>query len=241
MQQTYSSPQSHIRNYRPHELIVTEGVAPEHFFVVLQGSVEIIQNDFSVRILTENDVFGLENYYLQRPYTTTARALTRARIAAYATSLIKEIIFDRPQLAEKILSSIARQLEQTTEIATRHIPVDAPADTQQIDCTDGEVIIREGDTGTAMFRLVSSEGGLRVSRRGMALSLITKPGEIFGELSALLGTPRAATVVSCGTSVVEKISITNMDVFVASNPHAVRNLLVSLAIRMHSLLLKITA
>ena len=63
-----------IREYEPRETVVTEGSANDRFYVILHGSVEIFQKDKSVRNLKEGDVFGIENYYLERPYTTTAGA-----------------------------------------------------------------------------------------------------------------------------------------------------------------------
>ena len=88
-----------IRQYAPHDTIVEEGCSNERFYVIMQGSVEILQADKGIRLLKDGDVFGIENYYLQIPYTTTAIARATSRIASYHISMIHEIIYDHPQLS----------------------------------------------------------------------------------------------------------------------------------------------
>ena len=110
-----------IREYEPRETVVKEGADNDRFFVVLQGKVEIFQNRKSIRVLNEGDVFGIENFFLQRPYSTSAKPITKARVASYHASMIKEFIYDRPQLVQQIFESVMRQLEQTTRIAEENI------------------------------------------------------------------------------------------------------------------------
>ncbi len=111
-----------IREYQPHETIVNEGAANDRFFVILTGSVEILQKNKSIRLLKDGDVFGIENYYLNCPYTTTALSQSKSRIASYHISMIEDIIYDHPHLTHQILTSIVKQLEQTTCFAVKQIP-----------------------------------------------------------------------------------------------------------------------
>jgi type IV pilus assembly protein PilB len=67
---------------------------------------------------------------------------------------------------------------------------------------DKDVIIREGNNDLDFFRLV--QGCLSVIKNGKKLAVITEPGEYFGEMAALLGEPRSASVVSNGRSVVKR-------------------------------------
>jgi len=175
-----------IREYKPREIVIPEGASNDRFFVILQGNVEILQNNKSIRVLADGDVFGIENYYLDRPYTTSAVAITNSRIAAYHTNRIKEIIYDRPQLIEQMLSSIMRQLEQTTQVAEENIPFENVVDINETIFKNGDVIIEEGTEGTEIFRLMESQKGLQVTKGGKEVGIITKQGEFFGEMSAIL-------------------------------------------------------
>ncbi|MGH2642299.1 MAG: cyclic nucleotide-binding domain-containing protein [Actinomycetota bacterium] len=57
----------------------------------------------------------------------------------------------------------------------------------------GRTIVEEGGAGEAMFVVLS--GGARVTRGGRKVASMV-PGDFFGELSALDGGPRTASIVS---------------------------------------------
>ena len=127
-----------IRQYAPHDIIVEEGSSNERFYVIMQGSVEILQAEKGIRVLKDGDVFGIENYYLQIPYTTTAVARSMSRIASYHISMIHEIIYNHPQLSHQILTSVVRQLEQTTKLAGKHMPAVKTIDFKELIFQDDE-------------------------------------------------------------------------------------------------------
>ena len=58
----------------------------------------------------------------------------------------------------------------------------------------GRAVVREGDAGGPVWVLVS--GALQVTKDGMTVNTITRPGALIGEISALLGTNYAATVTA---------------------------------------------
>ena len=68
----------------------------------------------------------------------------------------------------------------------------------------GEVLFGQGD-GDERTVAVLVEGSLRVELDGVALAEITVPGAFVGEIGALLGTARSATVVAVEPSEVRVI------------------------------------
>lgn len=62
----------------------------------------------------------------------------------------------------------------------------------------GEKIISEGDVGSTVYVLLSGE--LSVWRGETELARLTGPGDVIGELAALTGSPRAATVIAASQS-----------------------------------------
>lgn len=102
-----------IREYNAGETIVPAGAACDRCYVILQGAVEILCEGTRVRLLRAGDIFGIEYFYLQQPFTTAAIAMTAARVAAYDAMMLQELIYGRPHLMQQLLKSIARQLEQT--------------------------------------------------------------------------------------------------------------------------------
>jgi len=67
---------------------------------------------------------------------------------------------------------------------------------------DKDVIIREGNTDSDFFKLVT--GGLYVVKGGKKIAEIVQPGDYFGEMSAFTGEPRSATIISKGRSAVKR-------------------------------------
>jgi CRP/FNR family cyclic AMP-dependent transcriptional regulator len=58
---------------------------------------------------------------------------------------------------------------------------------------EGDDIVREGASGSVLY--VIAEGEAKVVRAGRTIARL-KPGQFFGELSVLAGTPRTASVVA---------------------------------------------
>ncbi len=64
---------------------------------------------------------------------------------------------------------------------------------EQVSLAKGTKVVTEGATGVEFFVLLS--GHAKVSRRGRTLSTLG-PGDSFGELALIAGTPRRATVTT---------------------------------------------
>jgi type IV pilus assembly protein PilB len=67
---------------------------------------------------------------------------------------------------------------------------------------DGDVIIREGNRDVDFFKLV--QGAVSVVKQGNKIAQIVEPGEYFGEMAAISGEPRSASIISKGRCVVKR-------------------------------------
>ena len=67
------------------------------------------------------------------------------------------------------------------------------SEADELDLAAGQTIVREGDPGEALF--VVLEGQAKVVRGGKRVGTVI-PGDFFGELSALDGGPRTASVIA---------------------------------------------
>jgi CRP-like cAMP-binding protein len=221
-----------IREFNGGELILEEGERNDCFFVVLTGAVELSQKGKTIRTLEAGDIFGLEAHYLGRPSYVQARAASRSRVATYGHAVITDILYGRPQMAERILVSLLKQLEQTTQVAQEGLEHQGAADVDMRFLEDGEVLMREGDLGNEVYRLVSTEGGLEVIRGGRREGMIAQPNEIFGEISGVLHQRRTATVRSVGRSVVQVYPREQLETLIEENPAFARQLVDHLAARL---------
>ncbi|NTV12600.1 MAG: type IV-A pilus assembly ATPase PilB [Desulfobulbaceae bacterium] len=68
---------------------------------------------------------------------------------------------------------------------------------------DGDYIIRQGNRDKDFFKLVT--GALSVVKDGKKIAELVQPDEYFGEMSAISGEPRSASIISKGRSVVKRL------------------------------------
>ena len=128
--------------------------------------------------------------------------------------------------------SVLGQLEQTTQIAEESSVLGGLVDLNEKIYEDGETIVEEGTTGYDFFRLIKTENGLQVSKKGKEIGRIDKPGELFGEMSSILKQPRSATIKSLGTSVIQVFPAGSLDGIIESFPEVARKLLEDLTRRL---------
>lgn len=67
---------------------------------------------------------------------------------------------------------------------------------------DGDFIIRQNNNDIDFFKLVT--GAVSVIKDGKKIAEITEPGEYFGEMSAISGEPRSASIASKGRSKIKR-------------------------------------
>ena len=221
-----------VKEYAPGAIIASEGEKEDVFYVILKGEVEIFQNKKSIRVLQERDVFSLENVYVYKCCSTTAKALNHSRIASYHRDVMEEILHTKPQVTAQIINSLLVQLAQTTQVAQEHMPSGGMVDFRERIYREGEVIIEEGSPGKDIYLLVGSERGLSISIAGKEVGRITRPGEYFGEMSSLLNQERTATVTSLGRSVVRVFPGGNLEDTLSANPQLSKKIIDTLAVRL---------
>lgn len=218
-----------IKEFDSGEIILEEGERNECFHVILSGAVNLSQRRKIMRTLKEGDIFGLEAHFLDRPSSVQARSADRSRIATYGHDVIHDILYSRPQMVEGIVLSLLKQLEQTTQIAHERLERQPAVSVNMRFLEDGEVIVREGEAGDEVYKLVSTEGGLRVTRGGRELAVITQPEYIFGEMGGILGQGHSATLTSQGRSVVQVYPREHLQDLIEENPGFARQLIEHLA------------
>ena len=81
---------------------------------------------------------------------------------------------------------------------------------------DGDLIIREGNTDIDFFKLI--RGALTVIKGGKKIAELTEPGEYFGEMAAISGEQRTASIVSQGRSTVKRYPGGKIDEIIEKYP-----------------------
>lgn len=229
-----------IRTYGEDKEIIAEGEHGGHFYVVLSGNVKISRHGRQLCVLGERDVFGLESCFLNQPSSVSARSVDNTRIAMYDRDAIEFILYERPQMSKGILLSILGQLTQTSQAAVREEGVVKAENVDMRFYGDNEVIIEEGARGTDIFKLISTEQGLLVSKSGKEIGRIVNPGEFFGEMASLLNQKRSATITSKGSSAVQVYSADNLQDMIEDHPELAKRIISTLAKRLSQAIKKIS-
>lgn len=95
---------------------------------------------------------------------------------------------------------------------------------------DKDVIIREGNTDIDFFKLV--QGAVHVVKGGKKIAEITQPNEYFGEMAAIAGKPRSASIVSKGRSVIKRFPGDKLLEIIEKHPEVAKHLFEVLAGRL---------
>jgi CRP/FNR family cyclic AMP-dependent transcriptional regulator len=96
----------------------------------------------------------------------------------------------------------------------------------------GEILFDRGSAGTSIAVLLSGE--LHIELDGVRVSEVTMPGAVVGEIAALLGSPRTATVVAGSETTVRIVG--DPDTLFAEHPGVALEVARQLAARLERLM-----
>jgi type IV pilus assembly protein PilB len=99
------------------------------------------------------------------------------------------------------------------------------------DYNDGDVIIREGNTDIDFFMLV--QGELSVIKSGKKIAEIVQPGVYFGEMSAISGEVRSATITAKGHAKIRRLPGDKLFEVIEKHPEVTKHLFKTIVNRLH--------
>ena len=98
------------------EVIIEQGEEGQGFYILKSGAVEIYKDGLLLNVLMfPGTVFGEMGDILGKPRTASVRAKSNCRLIHCAESDIETLISQRPQIAIKIIKTLASRLERTTQ------------------------------------------------------------------------------------------------------------------------------
>ena len=95
---------------------------------------------------------------------------------------------------------------------------------------DGDTIIREGNKDIDFFKLI--RGALTVIKGGKKIAELTEPGEYFGEMAAITGEQRTASIISQGRSTVKRFPGDKIEEIIDKYPDVSRHLFTTMSRRL---------
>ncbi len=104
---------------------------------------------------------------------------------------------------------------------------------------DGDTIIKEGNTDTNFYKLI--QGSLGVYKGQTPIAEISQTDTFFGEMSALVGGPRSATIKSQGKSIVKVFPGDKLMEVVEGYPDIAKSMLTTLVDRLSATNVRLTS
>ena len=94
----------------------------------------------------------------------------------------------------------------------------------------GEIICKEGEVNKKFYVLLGGKAG--VYKNGIKIAEFTEKGSVFGDLSAVLGTPRSADIIADEICQVLELQY-DFDDLLKTNPNVVKKIIAALANRLN--------
>jgi CRP-like cAMP-binding protein len=191
----------------PYTNVVTQGEPGEDFYVIEHGKAEVLLDGYWVGELGRGAGFGERALLRATPRaatvrtlsTMTAYAIDRANFLAALTGQPPEAVVDVGLVELSRRDQTSRPLSQVLGDVTLlsrldHDELDDLAQRATIEVwKPGETIIRERDTASAMYVVLSGKAHTTIGGNHVRDVL---PGDSFGEIAIVHQIPRQATVAA---------------------------------------------
>jgi CRP-like cAMP-binding protein len=116
----------------PGQVLFREGDPGNHLYVIAEGKVKLARTtgyrqESLLAVLAPGEMFGELSLFDPGPRTSTATALTEARLLALNHADLKPWLEDRPQVAICLLAQLARRLRRAQDVVADLVFCDLPA------------------------------------------------------------------------------------------------------------------
>ncbi|MCC5806516.1 MAG: cyclic nucleotide-binding domain-containing protein [Opitutales bacterium] len=100
----------------PGQTIIEQGEEGSGFFVLKKGTLEVFKDDVLLAVLMyPGTIFGEMGDILGRPRTCTVKAKNNSVITHIEASSLEELVQMQPEIAAKIIRTLASRLDRTTQ------------------------------------------------------------------------------------------------------------------------------
>ncbi len=207
------------RRCEPGEVVVRQGEAADAFYVIADGSVEVIKEPpgrapQAVARLERGQYFGEIGLLQNVPRTATVRARDRTELLAIGRDAFVELVAESDLTSREIAETVHRRLMAST-LATALPRLASDQVTSLLPGFElrhyepGTVLVRQGDVADRFYLVVRGEVDVinhHPAGRDIVVARLSE-GDYFGEIGLLQGVPRTATVRASADGGVDVMSL----------------------------------
>lgn len=218
------------------QFVFVEDAPLECVYHLLDGKVSLWKKKKKFLTLSKACVLGIEGFFNNsEKYVYTVKTETDCRCAVYGPDQVQELMYSSSRFVDMVVASLSEHLTWVCEllghVGASQTPTYYAADIRTY--VPGEYVIREGEISREMYRIISTDKGLEVSKQGTRLAVLREPGQFFGEMAAVLKEVRTASVQTLGRTVLEVYPEHFLSVVLQDYPEVAQNLVTGLSQRLH--------
>ncbi len=224
-------------------MIMTEGDPGESLAIIARGRVLIYCQNFHgqkvyLSSLSDGDCFGEFSFFTGEPRAATAEALEPLLYFEIAQRDFDTILDRFPNLTSALLkfykSRVVTTLLAKSEVfgvLKTHVRAWLLDRLVLEHRAAGEVILKEGEISAGFYLIKSGEVEVYSERQSYVFLNKLKSGDFFGEIAALTGQPRNASIRALGPCELLKLGGHDMQELLHSSPEVREILLAHIALR----------
>ncbi len=219
-----------LQRYLPGDTIIREGEAGESFFMLGRGLVCVSVTSFagekiSITALSDGDCFGEHGFFTGEPRNATVEALSEVLILEADKDTLNRVIQEFPTVREslrrfykeRIAESLLARSELFGALTTKARKMFAERFTFET-YEPGDLVIREGDHSDAFYAIKSGTVQVYTGPDEERIELATlSPGEVFGEIAAIEGSRRTASVRALEACELLRMEAAELNAMLAKN------------------------
>ncbi len=214
----------------PGTRIISEGDEGTGLFIITRGRVLIYCRNFHgnrvyLSSLADGDCFGEFSFFTGEPRAATAESLDEVWLFEIRQQDFDTILDRFPNLTHQLLkfykSRVVATLLAKSEVFGALRTKERQWLLERLELqhrSAGETIIREGEESDGFYLIKSGEVEVFSERRAYLFINKLKSGEFFGEIAALTGQPRSASVRALGPCELLALSGRDLQELLHSSP-----------------------
>jgi|GEM_PF-3352875 len=192
---------------QPNQTLIRTGDSGHSFYWVGRGRVIFSTKNYEdkrvyLTSLSDGDCFGEQSFFSGLPHEFTIETTEQSWVLSLGKDYFNDLLDQSPAIKSILrsfyISRIAESLIAKSELLGSMSVVYRRRLAQKFQFRDfrsGDVIIREGEISDSMYAIKAGTVRVTSTRANELLNLAELgPGEIFGEIAALKGIARTATV-----------------------------------------------
>jgi serine/threonine protein kinase/CRP-like cAMP-binding protein len=210
--------------------IIREGDEESSLFFIARGRVVVLTRSWKgervyLASLAEGDCFGEHSFFTGDARGATVEAVEETWVFEVAQSAFDRVLDELPGLTRALLRFYKERVVSTLLAKSELFGVLPPPQRQSLLARlelelfePGRVIVREGERSDGFYVVKSGEVEVYTERKGFVFLSKLRSGDFFGEVAALTGQPRTATVRAVSATELLRLSGKNLQALLETSP-----------------------